>query len=96
VHAHAPPENGEGVLQQTPTPKLTGLPQSKARFAFRQACRHSATVTEQMPPEEALYAREILQEIRRLRVRQAPFGRVFWGLEQAIARLSDEIERLAS
>lgn len=32
-------------------------------------------------------------EIRSLRIVQAPFGAVFWALEQRIARIADEIER---
>jgi hypothetical protein len=39
---------------------------------------------------------QILREIRSLRVTQAPFGRIFWSLEQRIARLTDEIERRSS
>jgi hypothetical protein len=34
--------------------------------------------------------------IRLLRILQAPFGAVFWFIEQRIARLSDEIERRRS
>jgi hypothetical protein len=44
------PLNGEGVLQQTPTPKLTGLPQSNSSFALRQACMHGTVLVEQTPP----------------------------------------------
>jgi hypothetical protein len=54
------------------------------------ACLRTATIIEQMPPAQ------ILREIRSLRVTQAPVGRIFWGLEQAIARLTDELETRAS
>ena len=82
LHANAPLAKGR-------RDKLTGGREYSA-------CSHSATVTGRMPPAHALATREILREISRLRVRQAPFGRVFWNLEQAIARLTDEIERRAS
>ena len=35
-------------------------------------------------------------EIHALRLVQAPFGKVFWYLEQRIARIADEIERTQS
>jgi hypothetical protein len=56
-------------------------------------CAHAATFVERRPPVHAL---EILAEIMRLRVMQEPIGRIFWGLEQRIARLTDEIERRGS
>jgi hypothetical protein len=39
---------------------------------------------------------QMKREIQTLRVMQAPFGFVFWFLEQKISRLTDEIERLQS
>jgi hypothetical protein len=60
------------------------------------ACPHNATAIERRPQVHALYAREILTEIMRLRAMQEPIGRIFWGLEQWIARLTDEIERRRS
>jgi hypothetical protein len=57
------------------------------------ACPHNATAIERRLPVHAL---EILAEIIRLRVMQEPIGRIFWGLEQRIARLTDEIERRGS
>ena len=106
------PLNGEAALGDAATPKLTGLPQSNSSFAFRQACRHGTIVVEVMPPGHlialaqqrpnalalALKKRsreQILRDIGRLRVCQ-PYGRIFWGLEQRIARLSDELERMGS
>ena len=56
-------------------------------------CAHAATFVERRPPVHAL---EILAEIMRLRIMQEPIGRIFWGLEQRIARLTDEIERRGS
>ena len=41
--------------------------------------------------------KDILQEIALLREKQAsPAGQLFWDLEQAISRLTDELERRAS
>jgi hypothetical protein len=54
------------------------------------ACLRTATIIERTPPAQ------VLREIRSLRVMQAPIGRIFWGFEQAIARLTDELERRAS
>jgi hypothetical protein len=56
-------------------------------------CADAATFVGRRPPVHAL---EILAEIMRLRVMQEPIGRIFWGLEQRIARLTDEIERRGS
>jgi hypothetical protein len=84
-----PPENANAPLAKGRRGELTGGREYSS-------CYHDATVTGRMPPAHALATREILREIERLRVSQAPFGRIFWSLEQAIARLSDEIERRAS
>jgi hypothetical protein len=53
-----PPRNGEAVLQQTATPKLTGLAQSNSSFTHREACLHSVTVIEQTPAGYFHCARE--------------------------------------
>jgi hypothetical protein len=47
-------------------------------------------------PLSALGAHQVLREIAKLRVVQAPLERAFWNLEQRIARLTDEIERRAA
>jgi hypothetical protein len=77
-------ETGAGLR---PTPKTTDLKKGYA------CCCHEATRVERRPPVHAL---EILAEIMRLRVIQEPIGRIFWALEQRIARLTDEIERRES
>jgi hypothetical protein len=78
-----PPRNGKGA-SPAPIPKLhLNSPQSKTGEASaQQVCSHSVTRTEQM-----------LRQIQTLRAMQAPFGFVFWFLEQKISRLTDEIER---
>jgi hypothetical protein len=66
------------------------------------ACAHTATLVEQVPPNihpallERLPGRSILSQIAALRARQAPYGSIFWVLEQAIGRLEDEIRRRRS
>jgi hypothetical protein len=79
-----PLKKGGACSAHAPIPKLTtGLAQSNSGVAIAQhVCAHTNTVTEQM-----------LREIQSLRALQAPFGKVFWFLEQKIARLTDEIER---
>jgi hypothetical protein len=92
------PPNGAGPRGSGPTPKpTTGLTEDTFGYSKAQLCRliplpHAGT----LPPAHALHAREILREINRLRVIQAPFGRIFFSLEQRISRLTDEIERRAS
>ena len=71
----------------------TGIAGATAKLQVAQSyavCLRTATIIEPMPPAQ------ILREIRSLRVMQAPIGRIFWGLEQAIASLTDELERRAS
>jgi len=62
-----------GASCSAPISKLQ-LAQDNSGHSFAQAW-HSVTHTEQM-----------LREIQSLRVMQAPFGKVFWFLEQKIAR----------
>jgi hypothetical protein len=80
VCATGPPRKGKSVLSHTPFPKLNlNSQQSKTGGAnAQQVC----TRMEQM-----------LREIQTLRAMQAPFGKVFWFLEQKIAALDVEIER---
>ena len=56
------------------------------------ACLPGARIVHLQPASSG----QILREIMQLRILQAPFGRIFWSLEQRIARLSDELARRAS
>jgi hypothetical protein len=70
--------NSRRAIAQVSAFKLAKL----ARYSIAKIFRNYDCGLEQM-----------LRQIRGLRVLQAPFGKVFWFLEQKIARLTDEIER---
>jgi hypothetical protein len=44
-------------------------------------------------PSPGHSVKQMLREIQTLRFAQAPFGRIFWLLEQRISHVADEIER---
>jgi hypothetical protein len=63
---------------------LSHTPFPKLHFTSQQSTTGGAIV------------QQMRREIQTLRAIQAPFGKIFWALEQRIARLSDEIERLSA
>ena len=84
-----PPEKGEAEVLP---PAISG----KQGWEQYKSARGFAEPSWPMLPVQALRALDILREINRLRVLQAPIGRIFFGLEQRISQLTDEIERRAS
>ena len=81
MNAHAPPK------QESRPGGAANLEKLRLRTAYRFSLFPQA-------PNRSL--EQMLREIQGLRAIQAPFGFVFWFLEQKIGRLTDEMERRQS
>ena len=83
--AAGPPTNAQATLTKGPREKLTGL----------SGTYHGSVFFENKIQRRGRSLQQMRVKIQSLRAMQAPFGKVFWYLEQRIARLTDEIERCA-
>jgi hypothetical protein len=100
MNAHDPPKEKGALLHAASSKPTSRLAEDRSGFCVAQVCPHTDTFIGRRNVVRIagiIRSREqILREIRSLRVMQAPVGRIFWGLEQRIAGLADEIERRGS